>query len=239
MGDLNPFSTGNILQDLYDPAGLSTGTGLAGGDTPLGDFGQLLADPMDLAGHQAEQAQTAITDILTKSAQEGIAQQEEQEAFLRERYDPYYQGAVGEGGALGGIQAMAGLGGDVDYTPSRLYEYQKRKGLEGIKTSMAKSGLLHSSAREQRTAEFMGDLSAEEAERAYGGQLSRLQLGTGAAEAVGAAGRSVSGQIGGLYSGLASGLNVTTQAYGQARESSFGSAGNTLGNLAAYQMQQG
>lgn len=201
-------------------------------------LGSFIVDPMDLFGKRAKYAQEEITAILTQSAQASIAQQEEQEAFVRERYEPYYQAAVGEGGALGALSTMA-MGGEMDYKPSRLFEYQKRKGLENIKTGMAKGGLLHSSARMGKEAEFMGDLAAEESERIYGGQLSRLQMGAGGAEAVGAAGRQVSGNIGSLYSGLASGLNVTQQAYGQARQASMQTAGSTLMNLSAYQAQQG
>jgi hypothetical protein len=206
---------------------------LAGSET-----GQMLLDPMDLFGGRAEATAEQIKAILMQSAQEGIAQQEEQERFVRERYEPYYQAAVGEGGALGALETMA-MGGEMDYKPSRLFEYQKRKGLESIETGAAKSGLLHSSATEARKGEFMGDLAAEEAERMYGGQLSRLQMGAGGAAAVGAAGRQVSGNIGSLYSGLASGLNVTQQAYGQAREAAMETAGSTLMNLSAYQAQQG
>ena len=211
--------------------------GEVSGESAKADFRQI-SDPMDLFGGRAGAARDEISGILTASAQEGIAMQEEQESFLRDRYDPYYQGAVGEDGALSNLQTMA-QGGEMDYTPSRLFEYQKRKGLENIKTGQAKAGLLYSSATETRKAGFMGDLAAEESERAYGGQLSRVQMGAGAAGAVSAAGANVSGNIGALYSSLGAGLNVTQQAYGQGRQASFQTAGNTLGNLATYQAQQG
>lgn len=203
--------------------------------TPLEMVEQTLAESAGEGGF------TPLKNLLALSARvvpEEVAALEEQESFMRDMYDPYYQGAVGEDGALSNLQTMA-MGGEMDYTPSRLFEYQKRKGLENIKTGQAKAGLLHSSATESRKAGFMGDLAAEESERAYGGQLSRVQMGAGAAGAVSAAGSSVSGNIGALYSNIGSRLNLTQQAYGQAKQAIFQTAGNTLSNLAAYQAQQG
>lgn len=198
-------------------------------------LGSFIVDPMDLFGKRAKYAGEEIKALLSQSAQESIAQQEEQEAYLRERYQPYYEAATEEG--LPTLEAMA-MGGEMDYTPSRLFEYQKEKGLERIKTGAAKAGLLHSSATKRRRGEFVADLAGEEAERAYGGQLSTVQLGSGAAEAVGAAGSAVSGQIGALYSNLASGLGATSQFYGQAREAALTSAGSTLMNIGMYQEGQ-
>lgn len=194
-------------------------------------------DPFDLMGTKAAENQAQIAAILTQSAQAGIAQQEQQEAFLQERYQGYYDQGVN---ALGKLSSL--YSGDVEgsgYTQSATYDYQLEKGREGIDTQQAKSGLLNSSSTAKREAGLVSGLAAEDMNRYEGGLLSQIQMGAGSAEAMSAASQSVSGNIGSLYGALGQGLNTSLQNMGQARQASMGTLGNSLSSAGAYMGQQG
>jgi len=241
MGDL-----GNILDPAgfggedntlgfalgYDPLGVLTGSGIAGGDSPLGEYGMLAADPLDLFGAQASANQDEINRLLQYSAQEGIAQQQRMEDEARAAFKPYYDQGVEAAGKLASL--YSGNVADSGYQPSELYKYQLEQGKEGITAQQSKRGLLHSSATEERKAGLVSGLAAEDVERYAGGLLSQVQMGSGSAGAMSAAGQAASGNIAGLYSALGGGLNTSAQAYGQQRQSSFQTAGNTLSNMGAY-----
>lgn len=212
-----------------DPAGVLTGTGLAGGE--FGEIGQMIADPLDLFGHRAEETRGEVGRLLTESAESGIKAQEEQRQKIKEMYAPFYDSAV-EGG-LPQLQALA-MGGEVDYTPSRLYEYSKERGERNIRRTQAAKGQLKSSATEERLSDLRLGLAEEETERLYSGQLSRVQLGAGAGDAVGAASRTLGGNVAGLYTGLGSGMRLTEQAYGEARQSAFQGLSSSLMGMAKY-----
>jgi uncharacterized protein YnzC (UPF0291/DUF896 family) len=209
--------------------------GILEGDSFLGEFGQFLADPMDLFGVRAGQTQEEISGILEESTRAGIEAQEEQRERIRQMYEPWYQSAISS--ALPQLQAMS-EGGEIDYTPSKLYEYQKKTGERNIKRSMAGRGLSESSAAEEKMSDFRLGLAEEEMDRLYAGELSRVQLGSGAADAVGAASRSLGGNVAGLYSNLGGGLNIAQQQYGQARQSAYEGLASSLSGMAQY-MEQG
>jgi len=234
LGDhssLDPFSSDfdPLLQigATLDPAVL-IGAGLSG---DLGESGSFIADPLDLFGEQAEANQEALNELLQYSAQQGIAQQEMMDDEARAAFKPYYDQGVA---AAGKLSALYTGEGDSGYTPSALYEYQKEKGLEGITAQQSKMGLRESSATAEREAGLVGGLAAEDVERYAGGLLSQVQMGSGSAQAMSQAGQVASGNIGALYSALGSGLNATSQAYGQARQASFQTAGNTVSNLGGF-----
>lgn len=224
--DPGGFFTGEPdIQGAMDPGG--TLIEAAGGGT----WAQDVADPMDLFGRRAGEAASESVEIMTKSAERGIAAQEAQRERIREMYEPYYQRAVTEG--LPQLQAMA-EGGKIDYTPSRLYEYSKERGERNIRRIQAAKGQLGSSATEERLSEFRLGLAQEEMDRLYAGQLSRVQLGTGAAEAVSAASRSLGGNVAGLYTGLGAGVSAAQQQYGQARQSAYQGLASSLAGLSQY-----
>lgn len=168
---------------------------------------------------------------LERSTQAGISAQESRREQIREMYEPFYQSAIT--GGLPQLQAMA-EGGEIDYTPSRLYEYSKERGERNIRRIQAAKGQLGSSATEERLSDFRLGLAQEEMDRLYAGQLSRVQLGTGAAGAVGAASRALGGNVAGLYTGLGSGLNIAEQQYGQARQSAYQGLSSSLMGFAKY-----
>ena len=185
-------------------------------------------DPFDLMGTKAAENQAKIAKILTQSAQAGIAQQEQQEALLQERYQPYYESGVG---AIGKLSALYTGEGETGYEPSKLYEYQKEKGLESITAQQSKMGLRESSATSEREAGLVSGLAAEDINRYAGGLLSQVQMGAGSAEAMSAASSAVSGNISGLYGALGQGVNTSYQAQGQANKASWGTLGNALGSM--------
>lgn len=209
----------------FDPLGPSNW------GTKFGETGEFLADPMDLFGVRAGRTQAEINRLLEQSASESISSQERIRSKIMERYEPFYQEAVS--GALPEIQNLV-FGGDVDYTPSKLYEYSLAKGTRNIKRTQAAKGLLDSSATEEKLMDLKMGLAQEDVDRLYKGQLSRLQLGSGAADAVSAASSSLSGNISSIYSNLASGLSASESAYGRARESAYQGLSSTLMGLASY-----
>jgi hypothetical protein len=226
-------SGSSILGALgVNPAGQ---LGILEGDSIFGEAGQFLADPMDLFGVRSGQTQEEVSGILEASTQAGIDAQEEMRERIRQMYEPWYQSAVSD--ALPQLGAMA-TGGEIDYTPSKLYEYQKKTGERNIKRGMAARGLSESSAAEKNLSDLRLGLAEEEMDRLYAGELSRVQLGSGAADAVSAASRSLGGNVAGLYTGLGGGLNISQQQYGEARQSAYQGLASSLSGMATY-MEQG
>jgi hypothetical protein len=224
------------ITDTMDPGGAIVSE-LTGSDIardiamPFGAEEQIEDLWASFSGEQAEEDRAAISAILEESAASGIAAQEEQRARIKEMYAPYYESAVS--GGLPQLQAMA-EGGEIDYTPSRLYEYSKERGERNIRRIQASKGQLESSATEERLSDFRLGLAEEEMDRLYAGQLSRTQLGSGAADAVGAASRALGGNVGALYSNLGAGLNVAQQGYGQSRQSAYDGLAGALSGLSRY-----
>lgn len=226
-------SVGDILGGFgLNPSGQFD---ILSGDSIFGEFGQFLSDPMDLFGVRAGQTREQISGILESSTAEGIKAQEEQRERIREMYEPWYQSAITE--SLPQLQAMAS-GGEIDYTPSKLYEYQKKTGERNIKRTMAAKGLSESSASKEKLSDLRLGLADEEMERLYSGELSNVQLGSGAADAVSAASRSLGGNVGSLYTGLGGSLNLASQRYGDARQSAYQGLASSLSGMAQY-MEQG
>lgn len=204
-------------------------------DNVLGETGQTIADPLDLFGFRAQASLEEQYGIAEESAAAGITSMEEQAARLEELYAPYYNQAVT--GALPQLQSMI-MGGDVDYTPSKLYEYQKDVGTRNIKRQQAAKGQLGSSGTEAKLANLYSDLASEESERAYGGYLSQLQLGSGAAGAVESASTSTAGNVGSLFSNLGAQQQAIYSNYGDARQSAYQGLSNTLSGISQHMMTQ-
>lgn len=190
-----------------------------------------LADPLDLFGERAEETRSEVSGIMERSTAAGIEETERQRQRIYELYQPYYESAVES--ALPQLQALA-EGGQVDFEPSRLYEYSKERGERNIRRMQAAKGQLKSSATEEKISDLRLGLADEEIERLYQGQLSRIQLGAGAADAVGAASRSLGGTAAGLYSNLGAGMQSAYQSYGSARESAYQGLASSLRGLSQY-----
>jgi len=133
-----------------DGTGDSTGASATGGlltmgtGTTTGDF----ADPFSMFGSPEGGYPTTPEG----SAAASIKQQELQRKIVETLYDPYYKSATE--GALPQLMAMATGEGEVDYTPSKLYEYSKEKGERNIRRTQAAKGLLGSSSTADIKAEF-------------------------------------------------------------------------------------
>jgi len=213
-----------------DGTGDSTGASATGGlltmgtGTTTGDF----ADPFSMFGSPEGGYPTTPEG----SAAASIKQQELQRKIVETLYDPYYKSATE--GALPQLMAMATGEGEVDYTPSKLYEYSKEKGERNIRRTQAAKGLLGSSSTADIKAEFGADLAGEEAERLYAGQLSRVQMGQGAADAVTSASQSLGGNVGAIYSSLGGQKASEQLSLGESRASAYQGLSNTLSGLAKY-----
>lgn len=222
--------SGLNITDIYGSGTGGTGAGgteglltMTGGTMP-GDY----ADPFSMFGSPGGGYPTTPEG----SAAASIQQQELQRKIVETLYDPYYKSATE--GALPQLMAMATGEGEVDYTPSKLYEYSKEKGERNIRRKQAARGLLESSATKDITAEFGADIAGEEAERLYAGQLSRLQMGAGAADAVTSASQTLGGNVGAIYSSLGGQKASEQLALGQSRASVYQGLSNTLSGLAKY-----
>ena len=174
---------------------------------------------------------TASPTTMEGSVQAGIAAQEAMRDKIKEMYAPFYDSAVT--GGLEQLQAFSGEG-ELDYTPSRLYEYSKMKGERNIKRTQAAKGQFGSSATAEKLSDLNMGLASEEMDRLYSGQLSRVQLGAGAADIVNSANTSLGGNVSGLYTGLGSGLNIQSQQQGLARQSAYQGLSSSLSGLAKY-----
>lgn len=192
----------------------------------VGGVIEFVVDPFGTGEAAADAA-----SIAEESATSGIKALQEQQQTVEELYEDYYNQAITS--ALPQLQAMT-MGGDIDYKPSKLYEYQKELGTRNIRRVQAAKGQLGSSGTKSKLASFYGDIAAEEAERAYGGTLSQIQIGSGAAGVISAAGGAIAGNVGSLYSNLGvQQANIAQQA-GGARQALYQSYGNMMGGLASY-----
>jgi hypothetical protein len=221
-----------------DPLGLYNEQARGGGNDTIGSIANYASDPLDLWGVRAGNARSDIRDILTKSAQAGIDEQNKMQSQIDAMQKPFYDSGLK---SFGDLTKMATGGGMPEgYQPSALYNLQLDQGNKGITAGQAKNGLLHSSATSQKRSDLGAGLAAEEAQRVYGGALSSTQLGTASADAINAASQSLGGNIGSLYNNLGSSLNANTQAYGQARQNSMNSLSNMFsGASSAYASSQG
>lgn len=206
--------------------------------TPGGLFGKEILDPLDLSGDRAAETRNTIREILYQSASEGIAAQQEMQGRTEELFKPFYDSGLK---SFGDLRSMAMGGGLPEgYKPSKLSELQLDQGNKAITAQQAKSGLLNSSATQQRRTDLAAGIASEEAQRIYGGSLSTTQLGTSSADAINAASRTMGGNIGSVYNNLGSNLNTNLQAYGQARQNSMESLSNIFaGASTAYASNQG
>ncbi len=221
-----------------DPLGLYKEQARGGGNETIGAIANYASDPLDLWGVRAGNARSDIREILTNSAQAGIDEQARMQGQIAEMFKPFYDQGLK---SFGDLRSMATGGGLPEgYQPSKLYQLQSEQGNKSITAGQAKSGLLHSSATEQKRSDLGAGLAAEEAQRIYGGTLGSVQMGTNSANSINAASRSLGGNVGSLYSNLGSSLNANTQAYGQARQNSMDSLSNIFaGASSAYQSNQG
>lgn len=232
MGMLSNYSNINsggrgIFESTYDPTGVFTGEGLAGGQ--YGETGQFFADPLDLFGIRAGQTRNRLNEILQQSARENIALQESQLAEIERLTAPFRDAATGT--ALPSLSALA-FGGDIDFQPSQLFQQQLESGREGILQQQSGGGAgVKSSNTFQRLSDLVSGLASEDMGRFEQGNLDLLNRGVTATNQLGQAGSQLTGNVGGIFSNLGQGLGQAERAFGQSRNASLQGLSSSLGGL--------
>lgn len=189
------------------------------------DVEEFIDDPFG----QGAATQQALS-LMEQSTQAGISALTEQQQQVEQMYGGYY-GAGLE--ALGNLRSMV-LGGDYEYTPSKLFEYQTKMGERAIRRQQAAKGMLGSTGTEQRLADLYTGLAGQETERQYLQTLGQVQVGAGAASRISAGAAGMAGGVGSLYQGQAARQQEIMQGLGGARSALYQTGGNMLMNLGMY-----
>jgi len=189
------------------------------------------ADPMSIFDTANKSLSQYSGTPLEQSTQAGIAAQEEQRDKVIGMFQPYYDSAIKDG--LPTLQALA-QGGEVDYTPSKLYDYSKKLATRNINRTQAAKGKLLSSGTKEMMADMNVDLAKEDMDRFSAGALSQVQLGTSAADIMSSAGASSTGVVGSLYSNLGTGANIQAVQEGSAKQSAYQGMASSLKGLSQY-----
>lgn len=231
MGLFDSLSSSFDIGDTFTMPGLEDyGLGsLIEGEQGL--LGQTIADPLDLFGVRAEQTQQQISDLLRGSAEKGIALQERQLERIEDLNKPFMKTALNR--ALPTLSSFA-RGGDVRFKPSQLFEQQLETGERGILRQQAGRGGIKSSRTSERLSDLVSGLIAEDVGRFEQGNLALLQQGIGSEQALTQAGRTLGGNVQGLYSNLGQGLNVAQQQKGASQAAALQGVGNALSSVSIY-----
>jgi hypothetical protein len=220
---------------LFDPAGVLTGTGAAGGE--LGTSAQFLADPLDLFGIRANQTAEDIHNALVSSTRRGLDEQRRQLGEIERLNEPFRREALES--ALPSLRALATGEGETGFQPSRLFQLQKEQGQRDIRRQAAAAGKFGSTQRQEQEADLVSGLAREDLERFERGLLAQLQAGIGSTQALSAAGQTLGAAGAALHSNLGAQQNIAQQNLGAQRQASFQSAASGLGGLASLLNQPG
>lgn len=185
-------------------------------------------DVLDLQGKKAEAAANEVNEILRQSAQAGINLNEEQLARIEELTAPFRAAATET--ALPQLSALA-FGGDVDFTPSKLFETQLSQGRENILQGQAAGPGIKSSATFGKLSDLVSGLASEDIGRFERGQAGLLELGRGAQQGVTQAGSRLTGNIADLLTNQQAGIGATAQSLGQQRLATGQTIASGLGGL--------
>lgn len=187
-----------------------------------------LSDPMDLFGEKAKYNQNTIAGIQEASAAEGLAQQRAMLEYTNALLDPYRKASEEN---IPYLEGLAG-GASGEMSPQAMREWEQ--GARQVNASLAARGLLNSGARRRTLA----DLSANVGQRDIGRQWGRLidinQLGSGALNALGTAGRGAGNAAENIYGNYGNALNQSYQSLGQARANTGNQAAQSLYGMQDY-----
>lgn len=228
MSFLGDYGSG-VGRTNFDPGGFSTGGGF-GLDSSLGRGISSIADPMDLFGSRSAHDRDKINDILQANALANIQAQRKMTNRVDALYEPYRQASLDY---LPTFNAMA-AGGGQDMQVSDLGRWQMGEGTRAINGQMAAGGMLNSSARGGRLADYYGQVLAEDANRQYAKGTDMLKLGTDAVASMNQSGQAGAANVGGIYSNWGNMAGQNALNYGQNRASSFSGLGNALSGVGSY-----
>ena len=223
----NPFSGGSVGPGGFDPLGLTSGTGAVGGE--FGPTGQLLADPLDLAGVRAKDTASEIARLNALAADEAIGFQRGQIGQVTELFDPFVQ--AGERPLADLVSAITGEG-DFQFQPSERFQTDLERGTRATRRGAAARGLLDSSGTEARLSDLVNALTGREVQSQISNRLQPIQVAQDASRTIGSAEAAGAGAGSSIFSNLASQNLLNAQNLGQARSSSFQSAAGSLQGLA-------
>lgn len=222
---LNPLESYGPL----DPAGVISGTGAAGGE--FGEGLQILADPLDLFGYQAEGTRGEAQTIQMQAAQDAIAAQQRMMDQVNAMYAPYREAATQGWGDYTSM-AAGGEGGQMPMSPQ--YQMEMARNTQAINRGMGSRGGFRSSGRGAALGEAALQAGQSEAARQYGRQLDLQRMGTGAIQQMGQAGQAAGGNVGAAYGNLGQNINSMYQNYGAQRQQSLGQGANALYGAQSY-----
>lgn len=174
------------------PAGAAVGAGIGGS---LGGAGEGSKAQSRAFGQASQYESDAINKAL-----EAYESASDEEKKYYEQFLSYMQPYMGLGEkALKGYEKFLTL--DPELSPS--YQWQKKKFLSELPTSLAPSGLARSGVRSELTAKGLEGMLANESSKIYDRYAGVVNLGYGAAGAVGAGTMQTGANLANLYGGLA------------------------------------
>lgn len=185
-------------------------------------------DVLDIQGKKAEETANEVNRILRESAEAGISLNQEQLAKIEELTAPFRAAATDT--ALPQLTALA-FGGNIDYTPSKLYETQLQQGRENILQGQAAGSGIKSSATFGKLSDLVSGLASEDIGRFERGQASLLELGRGAQQGLTQAGSRITGNIADLLTNQQAGVGATAQSLAQQRLATGQTIASGVGGL--------
>lgn len=230
MGSLVDKVTGSGLSGFAGiaAAGLDPTSGIALGLSDPGSASSYVADPLDLFGTRASADNEAIQNILTQSAESGIALNEAQLAQIEALTAPFRDASTNT--ALPTLSSFA-LGGDTGYTQSDLLTRQLASGREGILESRSAGSGVKSSGTFEDLASLASTLSAEDVSRYEQSNTDLLNTGLRAEEVLRQTGTSLGGTVGNIFGNLGTGLNTASQNLAQSQTTSANTLANGVSSL--------
>lgn len=190
-----------------------------------------VTDALGFTSYGAEDTAEKVNALLKQSAEAGIALNEEQLAEIEKLTAPFREAATGT--ALPNLSALA-TGGDVDYTPSKLYGTQLEQGREGIIEGQAAGPGIKSSATFEKLSGLVSGLAAEDVGRYEQGQKSLLETGRGAEAGLSSAGGQITGNIGDTLANLSARQGQVSQNLQQQQIAGGQTAASALGGLSQF-----
>lgn len=228
---LKSITKGGNMGDFLQMGFTNPGQGI---DNALGtDFFSYLTDPLDLWGYRAAGAKDEVSQIQLKAAQDAIQQQRDMLGQQNALLDPYRKAAEGNVPFMESI--ASGQSGSL--TPQAQREWEQ--GSRQVNAALSARGLLNSGARRRMMSDTLANIGQRDIGRQWGRLVDVNQLGTGALNALGTAGRNAGQAAGSIYGNLGNALNQTAQNYGAQRQDTMNQAANSLYGLSDYLATKG
>lgn len=198
---LDPFEGWN---PIADPAGVLSGTGAAGGE--MGEEMQVVADPLDVFGHQAD-ADQAAADL---KAEEAKTLEQQWLNYIKKEYAPYSEVSRKAMGAQMGLVGLGGAGvrekflAEIEADP--LYRGKVRAGEEAVLRGSSATGGLRSGDASSALALQNQAILGQEIENRYSKLAGLSGLGFSGQQAMTTAGGASTSRYAGILGQQASGI---------------------------------